>query len=558
MRRFGKGPVVLGGLLMAVATWMAPVRAATGVLCPADVVCVSDEGCAAMKALSARAGAGDTASQVELGLRLMMGKGVMPDEEKAKAWFEKAALKGHSAAQVALGTMLLREGEKTAQQGRQWLEKAARGGNLSASQELLMLYTLGRAGIPENDALARQWAESVKRQADKALMADVERRVAPYQRIWQEKTGGLSGECLAEAVKRSAAAGDPMAQTLLAGWQVSGTLTGVEENRPEAMERLSRAAEAGDTLAASLFGTLLFTGSETHEGDPVQAEKWLEKAAKSGDVDSMRLLGLLRLHGINRERGATEELTWLEKAAARGDPRAWFSLGSYWNGIGQKEAALDAFEKVASDRKNPEALSLLARTYGNGSGPVAGESEAMREWRRHAGQGDVLAMMSLAMAYDTGVSGRRHLCSAVFWYEKAARHGAEEVFLPLAMACAEAGAFSCARKWLEKAVVQEEGALYSGTVFELAFGAENGPGGNELALHVIRERRNGRKKRLAWLRAEGRRGNTAAAFVLVKVYELGVGVPSDEKQARMWGEKAALRYPPCCPERPAEKHASGQ
>ena len=55
--------------------------------------------------LRARAEAGDTEAQYNLGLRYATGKGVQQDDAEAVAWYHQAAEQGHAKAQTRLGVM---------------------------------------------------------------------------------------------------------------------------------------------------------------------------------------------------------------------------------------------------------------------------------------------------------------------------------------------------------------------------------------------------------------------------------------------------------------------
>lgn len=84
--------------------------------------CIPGKSCAEARALHARAGQGDPEAAMALGLRLMRGDGVAPDDLAAMRWFEKAAGKGMKAVYLPLAMARLETGDFTA--ARKWLGAA--------------------------------------------------------------------------------------------------------------------------------------------------------------------------------------------------------------------------------------------------------------------------------------------------------------------------------------------------------------------------------------------------------------------------------------------------
>lgn len=83
------------------------------------------------KALLAKAEAGDSQMQYEVGQLYATGKGVLKqDDKQALAWYQKAANAGHGKAQFQLGYSYWtgRGVEKNLEQGFEWIEKAAMQG----------------------------------------------------------------------------------------------------------------------------------------------------------------------------------------------------------------------------------------------------------------------------------------------------------------------------------------------------------------------------------------------------------------------------------------------
>lgn len=75
------------------------------------------------------------------------GLGVIPDDEKAEVWFQRAADGGHVGAQYALAKLLHEQGRTS--EAISWYEQVAESGNLFAGYQLGKLYLAGD-GVPKD------------------------------------------------------------------------------------------------------------------------------------------------------------------------------------------------------------------------------------------------------------------------------------------------------------------------------------------------------------------------------------------------------------------------
>lgn len=103
-----------------------------------------------------------------------------------------------------------------------------------------------------------------------------------------------------------------------------------EEVRPgsigAALQRLERAAGAGDAEAAFQLGVLYASGTHV-TADPLRAEALLRQAAGDDHVEAQHRLGLFLLGDGAAEDRIFEGLFWLGAAAERGDAFAAVVLG---------------------------------------------------------------------------------------------------------------------------------------------------------------------------------------------------------------------------------------
>ena len=92
---------------------------------------------------------GSIAIAFQLGRVWRDGLGVIPDDEKAEVWFQRAAEAGHSGAQYSLAKLLLQQGRIN--EAISWFEQAAENGSQFASYQLGKLYLQGIQGEKDID-----------------------------------------------------------------------------------------------------------------------------------------------------------------------------------------------------------------------------------------------------------------------------------------------------------------------------------------------------------------------------------------------------------------------
>jgi TPR repeat protein len=177
-----------------------------------------------------------------------------------------------------------------------------------------------------------------------------------------------------------------------------------------------KAAEQGMPRAQSEVGTLLMTGRHTRalhaaanagedaiynvplskkvKADPVQAFKWLTKAAKQGDAQGQLHLGCMLEEGKQFYPGIKKNVPkaaeWYAKAAAQGVAAAQFNLGRLYDDVDAGGAHIKqnlmraaVLYEQAAQQGNVDAMFRLACMYGCGSGVVRNGVTA-RVWVKKA------------------------------------------------------------------------------------------------------------------------------------------------------------------------------
>ena len=143
---------------------------------------------------------------------------------------------------------------------------------------------------------------------------------------------------LALAIAAFAAAGQAQAPTVKAGveaWQ--------RGDHAAAAAIWRNLAEKGDADAAFNLGQAYRLGRGV-PADPAQAKRWFEMAANKGHLDAQVSLGLLLFDSGDRPVA----MSWLRKAAERGEPRALLVVGTaLFNGDGLKQDPILGYAYVS-------------------------------------------------------------------------------------------------------------------------------------------------------------------------------------------------------------------
>ena len=181
-------------------------------------------------------------------------------------------------------------------------------------------------------------------------------------------------------------------------------------------------ARAGDAKAQYDIGHCYQNG-EGVEKDPIEAVKWLRKAAEQGNAWAQHDLGHSYRDGTGVEKDPAKAVKWFLKSAEQGDARAQFELGhSYQNGVGVETSAPEAAKWFlkAAEQGNANAQLRLGWLCENGNGVEKNVPEAVKWYRKAAEQGNAWAQLIIGLCYEQGYGMPRDTTEAVTWYQKAA------------------------------------------------------------------------------------------------------------------------------------------
>lgn len=219
----------------------------------------------------------DPAALYVIGSMLEHGTFGAPDARRALTFYAHAAELGFAKAQIAIGDLDARINGGNARAVPWYLEAAAQD-DPEAHRKLGLAYLLG---------------QEVPRDIDKAI-------------AW-----------LTTAARR----GDAVAKRILGHVYHKGIH--VPKNPGEALEWYYRAAQDGDDVAQYHYGQMAATGEATLKNFG-EAAYWLHRSAAQGNAKAMLALGILYLgeNGFPEERNPVQAYRWLSRAAENGSPEA--------------------------------------------------------------------------------------------------------------------------------------------------------------------------------------------------------------------------------------------
>ena len=207
-----------------------------------------------------RAESGDSFAQTVFGFLVEFGFGVIPDDGRARLWYERAASANHKEAQYEYAQFLLRQGDED--DAIVWLRKSAESKYAPALSLLGGVYVEGGL-VPQDTSLGLKLINDA---ASQNHVPSLRYLSSVYEKgVLVKKDAALSGELL------------------------------------------RKAAELEDAGAQYLFGTLLLDSKNKKE--QMEGVNWIFKAAEKNNKYANLFLGEmygLGLHGIKKDQNLSE------------------------------------------------------------------------------------------------------------------------------------------------------------------------------------------------------------------------------------------------------------
>lgn len=271
------------------------------------------------------------------------------DESKALDFYRKAAEAGNAASYLPLGSRLLNGSEEIRDeaQGREWLQKA-----IDAEQTAAYL-ALG--DFEENVKRDGEAAREAYTKGAEAGQPDCMLRLAALH--YGDLLGEPDEEKAREWLNKAAEAGHPQAHYELAGYHSQQE----EKDIPKIYAHLLGAANGGIPAAQNEVGLLYLSGS-LGAADTPAAAAWFTRAAKAGHAAARFNLGTLYERGIGVEPNINNAGELYSLAVGQGHPEATAALARLFaGGIGTERNPVRgwALATLAVERGVEDAKAIL-------------------------------------------------------------------------------------------------------------------------------------------------------------------------------------------------------
>ncbi|MEM9622917.1 MAG: hypothetical protein AAF993_14795 [Pseudomonadota bacterium] len=299
---------------------------------------------------------------VAVGVAHMLGRGTSRDQVLGYEYFQQAAALEYVPAYFHIGRALLfgTGVDKNVPEARQFLEKAADDGHVSAMNHLAASYRQFNVAQPQPE-IAKAWY-------DKAVNAGSRQALMYLAYMYANGEFSHSGEAQPEQAvdlfQQALDAGLPGAAVNLAHAYLTGE--GVARDEKKAFTLYQLAAQSAQPGSFIGLGHVYEFGIGVAQNLQL-AQQWYERAAEEGSAQAATRLVSFYLQKAD-EASHEAAVRWSRLAAQSGDARAqndyaWLLATSKFAHLRNGTLALDAAHKAVA--KNPSApyLDTLAAAY---------------------------------------------------------------------------------------------------------------------------------------------------------------------------------------------------
>ena len=359
------------------------------------------------------------------------GQGVEQDDARALELYTASAQQDFPYAAYELGKMY-RDGigcEKDAEASEQWYRQAF-AGFLELEQQShdnKLQYRIGwmrlhGVGTGKDEAAARTWFEQASKLDNPHAQYQLARMIFNDPSSTPEQTAQAL-----ERLTKAAEAGQDCAQYALGKIYRDGQ--GVEKDIQKAVALFTLAATKENSFAAFALGKLYLAGDAALPRDPAAALKWLTYAAELGNQFAQYRLGKLLLKGDDGiPKDVITAIRWLTAAAKQENGYAEYALALvYLTGEDAPKDSVKALSllKRSAGRGNQFAQYRLGKLLLQGEDAPKDVKAAIRWLTAAAEQGNQYAQYALGKLYLLEKNVPKDRSSAIKWFQLAADQGNE-------------------------------------------------------------------------------------------------------------------------------------
>jgi TPR repeat protein len=344
--------------------------------------------------------------------------GLNDEAEAARYWYGRAADKGDASSQSLLGRYYIkRSGEAERAQGIRLLTKAAAQNDEEATLSLLKYYLK----TAPNETQAIYWMRKLnpeEKTPESAGMLLV-RWLAEGRKV--DKDPAFAIRLLMKLAEQGFA---PAMQQLALQYISGNEALGIPKDWSEAERWLSKAAESGDDVSVDYLARI-YAGADQKvaRADEKKLADFLKRRAENGSRQAQHMLGELYSDGkLGFPKDAEAGSSWYRRAAEAGLPRAQYALGRLHHEKGEAEPAISWFRRAA-DGGDTAAQYAMGGLYWQGSGVAQNKEKALEYFNASAEAGSDTAQAFLGAIYLEGEGVPRDLKKGIKLLETAAAEG---------------------------------------------------------------------------------------------------------------------------------------
>ena len=255
----------------------------------------------------------------EMANRYYAGDGVQKDTVHAEILWKKAAEKGHTASQNALGEYYAKM--QNYSQAVNWWQQSANSGDEISQYHMYECYLRGE-GVILDSVAAMDWCTKSAEQG----YPPAQNAIGSY--LFKKKDFDEAIEWYQKAADN----GNAMSQLNLGKCYYYGD--GVALNYDKAASLFHKAAVQGNIVAQLCLGDCYHNGKGVVM-DYEQAVYWYREAAKQGDAKACTTLGNCYYMGEGVAQDYKQAIEWYHKAAAQNYSPAQYNIAQcYYSGKG--------------------------------------------------------------------------------------------------------------------------------------------------------------------------------------------------------------------------------
>lgn len=198
---------------------------------------------------------------------------------------------------------------------------------------------------------------------------------------------------------------------------------------PRLVVHLEKAATSGDQNSMNLLGYLFLLDAGLKK-NITKAYEWWRKSADAGNGIAMAALGdcYFHGHGVAVERDFNQAIEWYRKGVDANSGGAMRGLGvCYYGGRGVEANYPQAAEWIYKGAKAGDkyAMTILGNLYFYGHGVEQSYENAVRWYLEGDAAGDAESMNNIGSCYINGTGVEQNFNEAIVWYKKSSVLGNE-------------------------------------------------------------------------------------------------------------------------------------